>query len=123
MVASVDRPGHGGRKPGTGVNRIDWRAVSDSADRPAGVIDPEFTSYPLRGLADAALQRAAGLGAEHADFRAERIRGQQIGLSDGNLETLYDTDDMGLAVRVVVEGTWGFASAVALAVGAANQAA
>jgi len=97
--------------------------VSDGANRPAEVIDPEFTSYPLRGLADAGLQRAAELGAEHADFRAERIRGQQIGLSDGNLETLYDTDDLGLAVRVVVEGTWGFASAVDLTAEAATQAA
>ena len=86
-------------------------------------VDPEFTAYPLRQLADAALQRAADLGAEHADFRAERIRGQQIGLSDGNLETLYDTDDLGLAVRVVVEGTWGFAAAVDLTPEAAARAA
>ena len=77
-------------------------------------IDPEFTAYPLRELAAAALQRAAELGAEHADFRAERIRGQQIGLSDAALETLADADDLGLAVRVVVDGTWGFASAVDL---------
>ena len=40
-------------------------------------------------------QRAAELGAEHADFRAERIRSQEIGLSDGNLETSYDADDAG----------------------------
>ena len=86
-------------------------------------VDPEFTAYPLRQLADAALQRAADLGAEHADFRAERVRGQQIGLSDGNLETLYDTDDLGLAVRVVVEGTWGFAAAVDLTPEAAARAA
>jgi TldD protein len=97
--------------------------VSDRADRPANVIDPEFIAYPLRALADAAMRRAAELGAEHADFRAERIRGQQIGLSDGNLETLYDTDDLGLAVRVVVEGTWGFASAVDLTPDAAARAA
>ncbi len=50
-------------------------------------IDPEFTSYPLRELAAAALQRARELGAEHADFRAERIQGQDISLSDGHLET------------------------------------
>ncbi len=86
-------------------------------------IDPEFTAYPLRQLADAALQRAAQLGAEHADFRAERIRGQQIGLSDGNLETQFDSDDLGLAVRVVVDGTWGFASAVDLTPEAAARAA
>jgi TldD protein len=77
-------------------------------------------------MADAALQRAADLGAEHADFRAERIRAQQIGLSDGKLETLFDGDDLGLAVRVVVGGTWGFASAIDLtpdaAAGAAGEA-
>jgi TldD protein len=86
-------------------------------------IDPEFTANPLRQLADAALQRAARLGAEHADFRAERIRGQQIGLSDGSLETQFDSDDLGLAVRVVVDGTWGFASAVDLTPEAAARAA
>jgi TldD protein len=86
-------------------------------------IDPEFTANPLRQLADAALQRAAQLGAEHADFRAERIRGQQIGLSDGGLETQFDSDDLGLAVRVVVDGTWGFASAVDLTPEAAARAA
>jgi TldD protein len=86
-------------------------------------MDPEFTALPLRAMADAALQRAAGLGAQHADFRAERHRGQRIGLSDGNLETLFDTDDLGIAVRVVVDGTWGFASTVDLTPDAAAQAA
>ncbi len=86
-------------------------------------VDPRFTGLPLRELADAALQQAADLGAAHADFRAELIRSQHIGLSDGNLETLFDADDMGLAVRVVVDGTWGFASAVDLTADAAAQAA
>ncbi len=86
-------------------------------------VDPEFTAYPLRELAAAALQRAAELGAEHADFRAERIRGQQIGLSDGHLETLLDADDLGLAVRVVLDGTWGFAAMVDLTMDAAARAA
>ncbi len=86
-------------------------------------IDPEFTALPLRDLADAALAQARALGAQHADFRAERIRGQQIALSDGNLQTLFDADDTGLAVRVIVDGTWGFASAVDLTAEAAALAA
>ncbi len=90
---------------------------------PGRQIDAEFTSYPLRALADAALQRARQLGAEHADFRAERIRGQQLRVSDGDLETEFDSDDLGLAVRVVVDGTWGFASAVDLTAEAAARAA
>jgi TldD protein len=86
-------------------------------------IDPEFTALPLRDLADAAIAQATALGAQHADFRAERIRGQQIALSDGNLQTLFDADDTGLAVRVIVDGTWGFASAVDLTADAAALAA
>jgi TldD protein len=93
-----------------------------SGDR-TGQIDPEFTAYPLRELAAAALQRAADLGTQHADFRAERIREQQIRLSDGKLVTLFDGDDLGLAVRVVLDGTWGFASAVDLTQAAALRAA
>jgi TldD protein len=99
-------------------------AVDHDAAGPAGQrIDQEFTAYPLRDLADAALQRAADLGAEHADFRAELGRDQQIGLSDGQLETLFDADEIGLAVRVVVDGTWGFASAVDMSADAAVRAA
>jgi TldD protein len=86
-------------------------------------IDPEFTALPLRELADAALTQAKALGAQHADFRAERIRGQHIGLSDGTPQTEFDADDTGLAVRVIVDGTWGFASAVDLTADAAALAA
>jgi TldD protein len=89
----------------------------------ASRIDPEFTALPLRDLADAALAQAKALGAQHADFRAERIRGQRIGLSDGAPQTLFDADDTGLAVRVIVDGTWGFASAVDLTADAAALAA
>jgi TldD protein len=86
-------------------------------------IDPEFAGLPLKELADAALDQARALGAQHADFRIERIRGQRIALSDGRLQSLSDGDDSGLAVRVVVDGTWGFASAVDLTADAARTAA
>jgi TldD protein len=86
-------------------------------------IDPEFAGLPLRELADAALDAAKAAGARHADFRVERIRGQRISLSDGKLQSLSDADDSGLAVRVIVDGTWGFASAVDLTPEAARTAA
>ena len=86
-------------------------------------IDPQFAALPLRDLADAALAQASRLGAQHADFRAELIRGQQIGLSDGSPQTQFDADDSGLAVRVIVDGTWGFAAAVDLTADAAAEAA
>jgi TldD protein len=88
-----------------------------------GRIDAEFAGLPLENLADAALDAAKGLGAGHADLRVERIRGQRIALSDARLRSLSDGDDSGLAVRVIVDGTWGFASAVDLTPEAAARAA
>jgi TldD protein len=86
-------------------------------------IDPEFLALPLRSLADAALSRAAALGAEHADFRLERIRHQHLLTRDGRLLGSSDTEDLGMAVRVVHGGAWGFASGVVLDVDAAVQLA
>ncbi|MFG2001313.1 TldD/PmbA family protein [Spirillospora sp. NPDC048911] len=87
-------------------------------------IDPEFVALPLRTLADAALSRARELGAEHADFRLERIRSQSLRLHDAALETALDADDVGLSVRVVKDGTWGFAAGIDLTPeGAARVAA
>ncbi|HTE72875.1 MAG TPA: TldD/PmbA family protein [Actinomycetes bacterium] len=77
-------------------------------------IDAAFTDLPLRRLADAALTRARELGAQHADLRVERIRDQSMSLRDARLDGTSDREDVGLAVRVVHDGTWGFASDVAL---------
>jgi TldD protein len=86
-------------------------------------IDPSFAALPLRALADAAMSRARELGAEHVDFRLERIRRQTLRLHDAALETALDADDIGLAVRVVKDGTWGFASGIDLTPGAAARVA
>jgi TldD protein len=73
-------------------------------------VDPAFLSLPLRALADAALQAARDAGVEHADVRVERIRNQDVSMRDARVENLSDDVTLGLAVRVVVDGTWGFAS-------------
>lgn len=77
-------------------------------------MDPAFLALPMRQLADAALSRARGLGVDHADFRFERIRTQDLMLRDGKLETSRDEEQVGFAVRVVHQGTWGFAAGVDL---------
>ncbi|HEY2723260.1 MAG TPA: TldD/PmbA family protein [Pseudonocardiaceae bacterium] len=73
-------------------------------------VDPDFLALPLRAAADAALQRAREAGAEHADVRVERITRELLRLRDGVVVTTQDSSTVGLAVRVVVEGTWGFAA-------------
>lgn len=86
-------------------------------------IDESFTALPLRALADAALARARALGAEHADFRFERVRSASWRLRDAKPSGSSDTTDLGYAVRVVHGGTWGFASGVDLTMDAAAKVA
>jgi TldD protein len=77
-------------------------------------VDGSFLALPLSALTESALTRAVDLGCEHADIRVERIRTQVINLRDARLESLADGEDLGLAVRVIHEGTWGFAAGVVL---------
>ena len=86
-------------------------------------IDPEFLALPMRRLADAALSRARELGVQHADFRLERIRGQDLMLRDGRVDSATGGVTLGFAVRVVHEGTWGFAAGVDLTPEAAVRVA
>ncbi|GLX96935.1 TldD/PmbA family protein [Herbidospora sp. NBRC 101105] len=86
-------------------------------------IDPDFLALPLRRLADAALQRARELGAEFAAFRLERVRAETLRLFDARLEGSSDADDLGFAVRVVKNGTWGFAGGITLTPEAAAEVA
>nr|WP_240945669.1 TldD/PmbA family protein [Rhodococcus sp. HNM0569] len=65
---------------------------------------------PLSALADAALSIARAGGASHADLRVHRLADQSLRLRDGVVQSAVDGSDLGLAVRVVVDGTWGFAS-------------
>jgi TldD protein len=77
-------------------------------------VDASFLALPLAALTDAALTRAVDLGCEHADIRVERIRTQTISLRDARQEAFTDGEDLGLSIRVVHEGTWGFAAGVVL---------
>jgi TldD protein len=78
------------------------------------VLDSGFTALPFRALGDAALARAAELGATHADFRFERVRYQDLRVRDAAVQGVGDVTDLGFAVRVVHGGAWGFASGVRL---------
>src|SRR3954454_20881142 len=86
-------------------------------------VDPAFTALPLHPLADAALSRGRELGVEHAHFRFVGVRTGVLGLHDAQLETSHDDDERGMSVRVVHEGTWGFAGGVAMTTDAASRLA
>ena len=80
----------------------------------SGSIDDRFLALPRQELAGAALARASELGAQHADFRLELLRDQAMRLRDGRLESSGEGETSGFAVRVVADGSWGFAAGVEL---------
>lgn len=73
-------------------------------------VDPDFLALPRRALADAALSAARAAGASYADLRIHRLTTEVVQLRDGELENSTLDREIGLAVRVIVDGTWGFAS-------------
>ena len=77
-------------------------------------VDPSFLALGFRTLSQAALEVASRAGAEHADFRFERLRTQDISSRDGEIQGVADGTETGYAVRVLLDGVWGFASDVVL---------
>jgi TldD protein len=76
-------------------------------------------SPELVALADAALSRAKKLGATYADIRINRYRDQAVALrstpdiTTGKLDhvpALRESASFGFGVRVIANGTWGFAA-------------
>ncbi|AOW94623.1 peptidase C69 [Rhodococcus sp. WMMA185] len=61
-------------------------------------------------MADAALPAARSAGASHADLRVHRLTSQSLRLREGEVQSVVDSSELGFAVRVLVDGTWGFAS-------------
>jgi TldD protein len=93
------------------------------ASRAKRTVDPSFRALPLERLSGAALDEAGRSGAAHAEFRVERIKQANVRIRDRELEGAAESETSGLSVRVLLEGTWGFASASGLSEDSARRAA
>jgi TldD protein len=78
--------------------------------RPSTILLARPPADELRDLADAALSGARRAGASYADIRINRYRNQFIFTRDRRVQNIVNTEDYGFGVRVIVDGTWGFAS-------------
>ncbi|MDX1503862.1 MAG: TldD/PmbA family protein, partial [Thermoanaerobaculia bacterium] len=61
-------------------------------------------------LADAALDAARGKGATYADVRIGRYLNQFVITREDKVQNIVNTESYGAGVRVVADGTWGFAA-------------
>ena len=89
----------------------------------AHTIDGSFTELPLRALADAALSAATAAGASFADFRFHRVQFGALTVRDTAVQANTDAVTTGYAVRVIADGTWGFAASVLTSPDAAAETA
>jgi TldD protein len=86
-------------------------------------VDADFLALPLSALSDAAISAGKSLGASHVDVRIERTRTGLLSLRDAKPETQSDETIIGIGVRVIVNGAWGFASSPDLSADTAKRLA
>ncbi len=78
---------------------------------------------PVKELLAAALGAATAGGASFADARIGRYRNNFVLTREQQIVNVVDLDSLGLGVRALVNGTWGFAATRALTVDGVAKAA
>jgi TldD protein len=90
--------------------------------RPTRADDFRFDAQE-RQLAFQALDAARSAGATYADARVGRNRSQGVTTREQQITGLFDNDTMGLGVRVIADGSWGFAATSVLTSAGVAEAA
>ena len=85
--------------PGFGASLVD----------PARLLEGVDAALKKR-LADAALNAAKSAGATYADVRIGRYLNQRIFTREKQVQNIASSESYGAGVRVIANGTWGFAS-------------
>ncbi|MDF1504499.1 TldD/PmbA family protein [Roseisolibacter sp. H3M3-2] len=105
-----------------GIPRLLSAAPAPSARALDAFQDPAAT----RALMADALAAARAAGAQYADVRVSRQRQNFVFTREQQIQNVVDTDTIGVGVRALVDGTWGFAATRQLtkdgAAGAAREA-
>lgn len=64
----------------------------------------------MRAWAQQALDTAVVRGASYADVRMVELRSRVLSTKNDRVGTIAETESLGLGVRVIADGAWGFAS-------------
>ncbi|TVZ27621.1 TldD protein [Gillisia sp. Hel_I_86] len=74
------------------------------------LLDPGMDLITKKLMADTALNTARGLGATYADARIGRYLNQYVFTREDKVQNVVNTESFGIGIRVIANGTWGFAS-------------
>ncbi|MGH9739526.1 MAG: TldD/PmbA family protein [Candidatus Acidiferrales bacterium] len=64
----------------------------------------------MQDWAASALETAKRRGAKYADARVMDIRSREISTKNGEVGTLAESESLGIGIRVIADGAWGFSS-------------
>ncbi len=100
------------------------RLLAAAPAAPSGrALDTFLDPAQTRALMMAALDAARSAGATYADVRASRQRQNFVFTREQQIQNVVDTDSVGIGVRALVDGTWGFAATRQLTTDGAAAAA
>ncbi|MGE0771999.1 MAG: TldD/PmbA family protein [Cyclobacteriaceae bacterium] len=74
------------------------------------LLENPLVAAEKKALADVALNTARSGGATYSDVRIGRYLNQFISTREDKVQGIVNTESFGAGVRVIVNGTWGFAS-------------
>ncbi len=74
------------------------------------LLEVPLTSAQKKSLADVALNTAKSGGATYADVRIGRYLNQFINTRENRVQGITSTESFGAGIRVIANGTWGFAA-------------
>ncbi|TGE19722.1 TldD/PmbA family protein [Hymenobacter elongatus] len=77
---------------------------------PARLLEPMMDAAVNKRLADAAMNAAKSAGASYADVRIGRYLNQSIFTREKQVQNIASGESYGAGVRVLANGTWGFAA-------------
>src|SRR5687768_3975869 len=83
--------------------------VIGRAIAPERALEPVDSSTKKR-MADVALNAARSKGATYADVRIGRYLNQFITTREQQVENITNTESYGMGIRVIANGSWGFAA-------------
>ncbi|MBL7845378.1 MAG: TldD/PmbA family protein [Cyclobacteriaceae bacterium] len=76
----------------------------------AFLLTPRLDTSQKKQLADVALNTAKSLGATYTDVRIGRYLNQFVTTRERKVQGIVNTESFGAGVRVIANGTWGFAA-------------
>jgi len=74
------------------------------------LMNPGLMRAAKKELADAALQAARSKGATYTDVRIGRYLSQFLFTREKNVQNITNAESFGIGIRVIADGTWGFAA-------------